>query len=169
MRPTTGALLLGLAAGAAAAQTAPVSQEATEACLAAASDLLGQEACIGKAAEGCIEGPNGSSNAGIGFCYGAERDIWDARLNGAYETLLKLEESNAAELAELQSAAPSPAAALRDMQRAWIAYRDAACEYEATTWGGGSGAGPAAAQCMMQLTAQQALALEARLRAAGGP
>ena len=49
------------------------------------------------------------------------------------------------------------------MQRAWIAYRDAACAYEASQWGGGTGAGPAATGCMMTLTGRQALALEERL------
>ena len=45
------------------------------------------------------------------------------------------------------------------MQRSWIAFRDAACSYEASRWGGGSGAGPAATGCVMQLTARQALRL----------
>ena len=47
------------------------------------------------------------------------------------------------------------------MRRAWIAFRDAACNYEATRWGGGTGAGPAAADCVMKLTARQALHLRA--------
>ena len=58
---------------------------------------------------------------------------------------------------------PSKAAALRDMQRAWIGWRDAACAYERAQWGGGSGSGPATLECRMQLTGQQALALEARM------
>ena len=49
------------------------------------------------------------------------------------------------------------------MQRAWIGYRDAACAYEASQWGGGTGAGPAAVGCMMTLTGRQALALEEKL------
>ena len=160
-----------LLAGPAAAQTdlARFSPEPTESCLAAASDPIGQEACIGTAALACIEGPNGSSNVGMGFCFGAEHDFWDARLNAAYGALLALEEVNAGELEELGPAAPSAAEALRAMQRAWIAYRDAACEYEVSTWGGGSGGGPAGAQCMMELTGRQALTLETRHHAAAGP
>ena len=46
------------------------------------------------------------------------------------------------------------------MQRAWIEYRDATCAYEAAQWGGGTGAGPAFAGCLMRLTAEQALYLE---------
>jgi uncharacterized protein YecT (DUF1311 family) len=49
------------------------------------------------------------------------------------------------------------------MQRAWIGYRDAACAYEESQWGGGTGGGPASVDCAMRLTARQALALEARL------
>ena len=55
------------------------------------------------------------------------------------------------------------------MQRAWTAYRDAACAYEVSTWGGATGGGPAGEDCMMRLTARQALVLEDRLRAAAGP
>ena len=160
-----------LLAGPAAAQSdpAPFSPEPTESCLAAAADPVGQEACVGTAAMACIDGPNGSSNAGMGFCLGAEHAFWDARLNAAYAALLALEEANTSELKELGSAAPSTAEALRAMERAWIAYRDAACAYEVSTWGGGSGGGPAGAQCMMALTGRQALALETRHRAAAGP
>jgi uncharacterized protein YecT (DUF1311 family) len=163
--------VFGLLAGPAAAQTGfgPFSPEPTESCLAAAADPIGQEACIGKAAMACIDGPNGSTNVGVGFCFGAEHDFWDARLNAAYAALVALEEANTNELTELGSAAPSTADALRAMERAWIAYRDAACEYEVSTWGGGSGGGPAGAQCMMTLTGRQALALETRHRAAAGP
>ncbi len=41
--------------------------------------------------------------------------------------------------------------------------RTAACAYEASRWGGGTGAGPAATACFLDLTGRQALALEARL------
>ena len=110
-------------AGPAAAQSdpAPFSPEPTESCLAAAADPIGQEACVGTAAMACIDGPNGSSNAGMGFCLGAEHAFWDARLNAAYAALLALEEADTSELKELGSAAPSTAEALRAMERAWIA------------------------------------------------
>jgi uncharacterized protein YecT (DUF1311 family) len=59
--------------------------------------------------------------------------------------------------------APSVAEALRGMQRAWIVYRDEACDYERAQWAGGTGGGPATAACLMQQTGEQALALEGRL------
>ena len=161
--------LVLMLAGPAAAQDVPFSIDATEACLAGASDMAGREACVGSSAEACIDTPDGLTTAGMGFCLGAERDYWDARLNGAYEALLTIEDTAASELSELGSAAPSPAEALRAMERAWIAFRDAACAYEVSTWGGGTGGGPAGADCMMRLTARQALMLEDRLKVAVGP
>ncbi|MEM8632133.1 MAG: lysozyme inhibitor LprI family protein [Pseudomonadota bacterium] len=147
---------------AAAAQNLPFSPAETESC------LLGVEGnarldCVGKSAQACIDTPDGYTTAGMSFCLGFERDYWDARLNAAYWPLMALEEQSDAELTELGSAAPKSAPALRDMQRAWIAFRDSACFYEVTQWGGGTGAGPASANCEMIQTARQALALEDRL------
>jgi uncharacterized protein YecT (DUF1311 family) len=164
-----GAALIGALAATAAAQDISFSKAATEGCLAGASDLAGREACVGASAEACIDTPDGSTTVGMGFCLGAERDYWDVRLNGAYRALLAIEDAAAAELKQLGSAAPSPAESLRAMERAWIAYRDAACSYEVSTWGGGTGGGPAGADCMMRLTARQALMLEDRLKVAVGP
>jgi uncharacterized protein YecT (DUF1311 family) len=64
-------------------------------------------------------------------------------------------------MADLGSAAPSQGDALKNMQRAWIAYRDATCDYERSHWGGGTGGGPATVSCLMYMTAEQALYLEA--------
>jgi len=105
----------------------------------------------------------GSTNVGMGFCYGAERDDWDARLNASYTQLMAIEKAIDAELEQLGSAAPKTAPVLRDMQRAWIAFRDASCNYEGSQWGGGSGTGPAMSLCAMRMTAEQALTLMARL------
>ena len=118
---------------------------------------------MGKSADACIETPDGYTTVAMGLLPGpgvgalgwvAERGLW---------ALMQLEVAAEAELKQWGSAAPSPAAALREMQRAWIAYRDAACDYEESQWGGGTGAGPAAIGCMMTLTGRQALALEERL------
>ncbi len=154
---------LPLAAGPAAAQDIPFSIGQTAQCEAGAADLLAREACVGLSAGACMDTSDGSTTVGMGFCLSRELEFWDGRLNKAYGELMVLEKGVAAELKEMGSAAPSPAAALRDMQRAWVGYRDAACAYEWSQWGGGTGAGPASTQCMMQLTAQEALTLENRL------
>nr|WP_281390454.1 lysozyme inhibitor LprI family protein [Paracoccus amoyensis] len=91
----------------------------------------------------------------MSMCLGQEYDIWDAKLNEAYQSLLSDAEATDKEMAELGSAAEKQVPHLRDMQRNWIAFRDAACGYERSRWGGGTGGGPAATECMMRLTAQQ--------------
>ena len=156
-------VIVALLAGPVAAQDLAFTAAATESCLAAAGDLPAGKACIGAAADACMETPDGGTTVGMGFCLNSEYEFWDARLNTAYQGLMALEDDAAANLADLGSAAPSSADALRDMQRAWIAYRDAACLYEVSQWGGGTGGGPAGTQCMMQLAGEQALMLEDRL------
>jgi uncharacterized protein YecT (DUF1311 family) len=129
----------------------------TETCLIGAGHGTDRRHCIGLAAAACMAQPMGDTTLGMGFCLDQEWQWWDAMLNRAYAEL------RAAMLASDRSAAPpvSQAEALRDMQRAWITYRDARCAFEAAQWHGGTGAGPAAAGCFMQTTAEQALLLSA--------
>ncbi|KMW56504.1 hypothetical protein AIOL_001458 [Candidatus Rhodobacter oscarellae] len=56
--------------------------------------------------------------------------------------------------------APRQADLLRDMQRAWITFRDRTCDYERAQWGGGTGGGPAYTNCLMVQTAKQTIYLE---------
>lgn len=44
---------------------------------------------------------------------------------------------------------------LRDAQRKWIVYRDAACVAESGLWVGGSGAGIAQMMCLIRITRQR--------------
>jgi uncharacterized protein YecT (DUF1311 family) len=151
---------LALLALPAAAQDLPFSAQITRSCLANAQAQQGSaQACIGIAAERCMAGPGGSTTVGMGSCLGQEWRFWDDLLNQNYQTVMAQAKAMDAEMRELGSSAASQAEALRAMQRAWIPFRDAACAYEASTWGGGSGAGPASAACMMELTAAQALRL----------
>ena len=145
------------------AQQLPFSPEATEACLAKAVLPSEEEACIGTSANLCIDTPDGYTTVGMGFCLGYERDYWDGRLNAAYSQLMEYETANDAEMAKIGATVPSTVNALREMQRAWIGFRDRACAYELSQWGGGSGGGPAVANCHMVMTGQQALRLEYRL------
>lgn len=153
-----------LAAAPASAQELAFDPAFTLDCLAGG----GGEACIGRAAEACTLAPDGYTTVGMGFCYGAEWELWDARLNAAYDQVMEMEESLDAEMAEIGATVPKTAPALRDMQRAWIVFRDAACDYERAQWGGGTGQGPATAACLMTETARQTLRLEARLASMAG-
>jgi len=118
----------------------------------------GGEACAGKAAERCIEAtPGGYTTVGMTGCTDREREVWDGWLNTVYQQLYA---RLAAQDAQAPSYAPDQAPALREMQRAWIAFRDAKCGYEASQWGGGTGAGPAAVNCHLHATARQMLYLQ---------
>lgn len=160
------AVLSGMAGGAMAQDGIVVDPAITEACLQV--NAATPEACIGVAAAACMRGPGGGSNVGMGGCLWREAEMWDARLNMAYRALMDRHGAEQAEMARIGATVPSMTDALREMQRAWIPYRDAACAYERSTWGGGTGGGPAQSECIMQITARQALALEARLGAGYG-
>lgn len=147
-----------LASGA-AAQDLTYSDVATEACLGESEGYAAQLACAGRSAALCIDTPAGGSTVGMGGCLDRERDFWDRLLNEYYIAALSQAVAYDKELDTLESAAPRQAMALREMQRQWISFRDAACAYAASQWGGGTGAGPAAIDCMMQQTARQALSL----------
>ncbi|HET6934674.1 MAG TPA: lysozyme inhibitor LprI family protein [Candidatus Angelobacter sp.] len=75
-------------------------------------------------------------------CYADELKKADAELNKIYK----------AALADLEG---KDAVKLRKAQRAWMAYRDAQCDAEYGTWGGGSGGPAAHLACLGRLTHQR--------------
>ena len=96
-------------------------------------------------AEPCQNGDGGQSTYGMARCFNIEAKIWDGLLNDNYKALR----------ADLDNA---QAAKLRDMQRVWIAARDATCGfYDARIHG--SMAIPLAAACLARETARRALLL----------
>ena len=132
--------------------------------------LLGKEqyvryACIGASAQICMTSEIGGSTVGMGYCLRRELDWWDARLNKAYRTLIVSEEKDDKEYGGPNI--PVKADALREMQLAWIKYRDALCDYEAAQWGGGTGAGPAYLSCLLTETGRQVFVLEDRSNGGG--
>ena len=155
------ALALSLLPVVALAQEPPFDAEATAACVARG----GGEACIGLAAQACQARPDGQTTMGIAACLTREGAWWDDRLNAAYRALQDVDRTRDAENARPDMALPSAVEALRDMQRAWIGFRDASCHYAAARWGAGSIRMVEAAACHLDLTARQALALEGRLDA----
>ena len=114
--------------------------------------------CVGSAADLCMaQNEGGWSTYGMNFCIGEEFAWWDAVLNREYQRVMVASKQVDTDMAGMQ--VPSVAGALRDMQRAWIGFRDGTCLYEVSKWSNGTGAGPAHAGCMMRLTAEQALYL----------
>lgn len=158
MRQTLAAAVMAAAlpTGAQASELV-FSAEYTNACL----EDGGWRDCIGLAAQRCMETtPGGHSTHGMNACLDAEREWWDDRLNTNYRALREIE--RAADV-DAPPGQPLFADALRDMQRAWIAFRDATCNYEVLYWYGGTGATTAWQSCQLHLTAEQALALRSRL------
>jgi len=94
----------------------------------------------------CTEKPEGQSNVGMADCYRLEGAIWDDLLNENYKSL-------AADLDDEQKAK------LREMQRAWIAYRDSTCDFYYTKIQG-TMAGPMGAACAARETARRAVLLK---------
>jgi len=136
----------------------------TTACLDGAQEYAEKLACIGTAAMACMEATDGGwSTAGQNSCLDAELTDWDDRLNAVYPELMAALKAADEEVASYAPDAAVQADALRDMQRAWIPFRDAACAYEASLWAGGTGAGPAATWCLLDETARQVLRLEASI------
>ena len=123
-------------------------------CLDEAVDAPMRQRCIGVGANLCmIDNPGGSSTIGMGSCLDQERAWWDTRLNDVYGSL----QDQFTDRADVQEN-------LREMQRAWITYRDARCDFEFIQWNGGTGQGPALLACLMMATAEQTLVLEDQLR-----
>ncbi|NCO87353.1 MAG: DUF1311 domain-containing protein [Rhodobacterales bacterium] len=157
------ALHLGLGVATQAQEaTRAFSPAATESCIAQG----GGEACIGASATACMDAtPGGYSTYGMNLCIGAERDWWDAALNAAYRDLMAREAAADKELGRQLHGMerPSGVESLREVQRAWILWRDTTCDYEMLQWFGGTGAGGARLGCEMRLTGQQALWLRGEL------
>jgi len=166
-----GAVGIGMCAMALAwlapAHAEPVfSPAATEACVseahASSPGLSGHAVldCAGRAAQACMMTPGGDTTLGMISCLEGELGLWDARLNAAYAVRLEAAKATDAEMSSVRSTTASLEERLRHMQRAWIAFRDAACLYEQAQWLGGTGGGPATMACHMHETARQALKLE---------
>lgn len=97
-------------------------------------------------ADPCANMPANQNTAGTTDCYDRERKIWDAMLNENFRAL-------SADLDEKQKVK------LRDMQRAWIAYRDTTCGFYHDKIQG-TMATPMAAACVARETARRALLLK---------
>ena len=147
------ALALILIASPLAAQDLSYTNDHTLNCINQASDPEGRRGCIGTSARVCME-MSGGSTIEMSTCLAQERDLWDYALNENYRQAIEKAQRYDADVAKPMVEQP-----LREMQRAWIAFRDARCEFERSQWGGGSGGGPAVTGCLMQETGEQALYL----------
>lgn len=144
--------------GAALSLPAPaVAGEAEEirACLADAAHPMD---CIGLTVGACTQRPGGETTVGMVDCINAETEVWDAILNEEYGTTMSLlrEED---ETGDLAAPGMTREGALREAQRAWIAFRDAECRAQYARWGGGTLRQVVGANCVMSETAERAIEL----------
>ena len=125
----------------------PEDQAAMEQCLQSAFERgVREEECIGFVQDPCQETPDGQSTAGSVGCIAREHAFWDRLLNQSYA---RLREAGSAE----------QNVALRDLQRQWLAWREARCAYEAQLYEGGTYGNVVANHCFTQETARRAIDL----------
>jgi uncharacterized protein YecT (DUF1311 family) len=140
------ALVIGIGGAGAEAKLDARDVKRIEDCIKSQAGSGKSDSCIGTLADPCLECPDGQSTFGMADCYRREQAIWDDILNEGYRRLR----------ADLN---PKQNAKLRDVQRAWIASRDATCGFYSDFHEGGSMAIPAGAACMNQETARRAIYL----------
>ncbi len=143
-------IAIGLMAGAAHAQTrkpTPKEVSAVRACAGKYKDDVseGERQCLFRlVADPCTD--KAKSTFATAECFRVEQAIWDALLNDNFKALR----------GDLDSEQDTK---LRDMQRAWIAYRDTTCEFYHHKIQG-SMAEPMSAACLARETARRALLLD---------
>ena len=114
-------------------------------------EIKAMGACIGLIGDRCPDEP-GANTMTIVACQIREQKIWDDYLNEWYgESLKRLADD------------PGAAAALKDAQRTWIAFRDAKCGYWEKRYEGGTFASVAAGNCMRETTGERAIEMRAIL------
>lgn len=134
------------------------SMDATEACLTSADTLLAAEACIGMAAVSCMQdSAGGTSKFGQDACLDAELFVWDQRLVSAEARVLAKAEAEDTANDASANGLLSRAEALRTTTQAWMAFRDASCDYAMAKYNGGSGTSAANLRCLLDLTGRRAL------------
>lgn len=102
--------------------------------------------CIGVVADECLDKNTDPSTYGMVNCSTIEYNVWEDRLNRTYKELISTLD-------------PKPKVRLRDIERAWIAFRDKKCDFYQRDEGGTSVI-PLGAYCMMEETGRQAVFLD---------
>lgn len=133
----------------------------TARCLSAAVSAQDKSICVGGAASACADLTlGGFSTRSMTGCLGLELAYFDDLLNAEYARVRDL----ARELDAADSGTSFDEVSMSDrliqMQRAWIAFRDATCAYERRQYDGGTIGDLVYVDCQAQLTADQAFRLQ---------
>jgi uncharacterized protein YecT (DUF1311 family) len=120
--------------------------------LPALADSKGALAAIESVYKKCLDADQ--SNAGMKQCTWAAYESADKMLNKSYQVLAKdwvgTDEPDATDRKKRLVAA----------QRAWVAFRDAECNLQATSMLGGTGEGLVQGECLHTMTVQRVKQLE---------
>ncbi|MGI9395020.1 MAG: lysozyme inhibitor LprI family protein [Boseongicola sp.] len=131
-----------------------------EQCLDEADGAEAKAQCIGAMSQVCMdEQDGGHTTLGMSSCLAAEGLVWDQFLNAEYKVTMDWSKAADEDEAESFPDYANRAKNLRAAQRAWIAFRDAECALEYAQWGSGSMRTIAAADCLMQMTAERSIEL----------
>jgi uncharacterized protein YecT (DUF1311 family) len=143
----TAALAIAAASSAHAQTRKPTAQETKliRDCVEAKGGSAKEGQCIGLVSARCMKKPENQAGLNRADCYRIEQEIWDVMLNENDKQLQ-------GELDDEQKGK------LRDMQRAWIAARDATCEFYYHKIQGSMSV-PMTASCLLTETAKRALLL----------
>ncbi|WP_310619294.1 lysozyme inhibitor LprI family protein [Flexibacterium corallicola] len=126
----------------------PKDREVFNSCLEKAGVKLAPAvACIGAVFEACQAEPKQQTSLGMRVCLSRESELWDERLNAAYEKLM----------AAYPDAAKKQ---LRKAERTWITYRKQDCDVPVVLYNKGSFGPVAAMHCFNRATALRAILLE---------
>jgi uncharacterized protein YecT (DUF1311 family) len=126
--------------------------------------LRNAESCIGVAATACIQAGGGIGNPVLRDCYERETKVWDGRLNAAFKKLLAQTETFLKETDRAKDVA-EVVGGYRQIQRVWIAYRDATCRQPGLYFGGGADAAVMSIRCTLEMTGRQAVWVGSRVEA----
>jgi uncharacterized protein YecT (DUF1311 family) len=146
---TAAVLLCGASQGFAQSPASPKDAAAIRACAGKYPDNLNEAErhCIfAIVVDPCTKRRTGQSSQGAAGCYRAEQDIWDELLNENFRALREgLDDAQKEKL--------------RDMQRAWIEYRNTTCQFYYDKIQG-TMATEMTAACLARETARRALLLK---------
>ena len=91
------------------------------------------------------------------YCAGVDYEDADAELNALWPDIVAAAKQNDEYVADMarERGVPTTLEALRTAQRAWIAFRDAQCEYEAYEVFGGTAQPMVGSLCLARLTRER--------------
>jgi uncharacterized protein YecT (DUF1311 family) len=152
-------LALAVSGGAARAEHDPDYEALMEplggimgSCLEASADGDGDLACLAPMHEACeARGPAGGTTYGLAACAEVLFRLWDDELNRVWPEVLAWMDAPEAEY-------------LREEQRAWIAYKEAACDFESAQVWGGSMLAYVGGECRARMTAERVAQLRDYIR-----